>query len=88
MTVGMLRREESPGLNEAATAPLRIRASTPPTPIASGVISTCPSAGLRSGRSMTASPSGPPNAWIATAFNACSSLGDVGDANRRSVLLS
>lgn len=46
--------------------------STPPTPIASVAISTCPSAGLGSGRSMTARPSGLPNAWISTAFTVVS----------------
>jgi hypothetical protein len=51
-----------------ARAPRRIMVSTPPTPIASVAISTCPSAGLGSGTSMTARPSGLPNAWIATAF--------------------
>src|ERR1700677_224510 len=43
-------------------------ASTPPTPIASAVISTCPAAGLGAGTSMSARPPGLPNAWIATAF--------------------
>src|ERR1700683_1510548 len=47
--------------------------STPPAHIASVAISTCPAAGLGSGTSMTARPSGRPNAWIATAFNVVSS---------------
>src|SRR5687767_13428830 len=50
------------------TVPLRITASTPPTPIALVAISTCPAAGTGSGRSVTVSPSGLPNVWIVTAF--------------------